>query len=113
MRRVGKQIVAITLAAAMMGSLTPEACTFLQNEIVYAAETNEASAPTVTRTELYKNEDAKTTEPIDFSGLQEEDWNGEGKIRFSQLKFLSPLKTLVFPAFSPPRFGPFPSFFPL
>lgn len=34
-------------------------------------------------------------------------------IRISQLKFLSPLKTLVFPAFSPPRFGPFPSFFPL
>ena len=31
----------------------------------------------------------------------------------SQLKFLYPLKTLVFPAFSPPRFGPFPSFFPL
>lgn len=35
------------------------------------------------------------------------------KIDFSQLKFLYPLKTLVFPAFSPPRFGPFPSFFPL
>ena len=35
------------------------------------------------------------------------------EISFSQLKFLSPLKTLVFPAFSPPRFGPFPSFFPL
>ena len=34
-------------------------------------------------------------------------------ILFSQLKFLYPLKTLVFPAFSPPRFGPFPSFFPL
>lgn len=34
-------------------------------------------------------------------------------IGFSQLKFLYPLKTLVFPAFSPPRFGPFPSFFPL
>lgn len=83
MRRVGKQIVAITLAAAMMGSLTPEACTFLQNEIVYAAETNEASAPTVTRTELYKNEGAKTTETIDFSGLQEEDWNGAGKITFA------------------------------
>lgn len=82
MRRVGKQIVAITLAAAMMGSLTPEACTFLQNEVVYAAETNEASAPTVTRTELYKNENAKTTETIDFSGLQEEDWNGAGKITF-------------------------------
>ena len=35
------------------------------------------------------------------------------KIHISQLKFLYPLKTLVFPAFSPPRFGPFPSFFPL
>ena len=34
-------------------------------------------------------------------------------IVISQLKFLYPLKTLVFPAFSPPRFGPFPSFFPL
>ena len=34
-------------------------------------------------------------------------------IKLSQLKFLYPLKTLVFPAFSPPRFGPFPSFFPL
>ncbi len=56
---------------------------FLQNEIVYAAETNEASAPTVTRTELYKNENAKTTETIDFSGLQEEDWNGAGKITFA------------------------------
>ena len=55
----------------MMGSLTPEACTFLQNEVVYAAETNEASAPTVTRTELYKNEGAKTTKTIDFSELKE------------------------------------------
>lgn len=36
-----------------------------------------------------------------------------GEIHFSQLKFLYPLKTLAFPAFSPPRFGPFPSFFPL
>lgn len=35
------------------------------------------------------------------------------EIRISQLKFLYPLKTLVFPAFLPPRFGPFPSFFPL
>ena len=46
------------------------------------------------------------------------DWDTYGtpvmqKIEFSQLKFLYPLKTLVFPAFSPPRFGPFPSFFPL
>ena len=32
-------------------------------------------------------------------------------IHFSQLKFLYPLKTLVFPAFSPARFGPFPLFF--
>lgn len=66
MRRVGKQIVAITLAAAMMGSLTPEACTFLQNEIVYAAETNEASAPTVTRTELYKMRTQKQQKPLIF-----------------------------------------------
>ena len=41
-------------------------------------------------------------------------WSGvKYKIVISQLKFLYPLKTLVFPAFSPPRFGPFPSFFPL
>ena len=39
MRRLGKRIVAITLAATMMGSLTPQAMTFLQNEVVYAAET--------------------------------------------------------------------------
>lgn len=65
MRRVGKQIVAITLAAAMMGSLTPEACTFLQNEIVYAAETNGA---------LYKNNEEMTVKDIDFSSLKEEDW---------------------------------------
>ena len=51
MRRVGKQIVAITLAAAMMGSLTPEACTFLQNEVLYAAETNGA---------LYESNEEKT-----------------------------------------------------
>lgn len=35
------------------------------------------------------------------------------EIDIFQLKFLYPLKTLVFPAFSLPRFGPFPSFFPL
>lgn len=65
MRRIGKQIVAITLAAAMMGSLTPEACTFLQNEVVYAAETNGA---------LYENNEEKTVKDIDFSSLKEEDW---------------------------------------
>lgn len=65
MRRVGKQIVAITLAAAMMGSLTPEACTFLQNEVLYAAETNGA---------LYESNEEKTVKDIDFSSLKEEDW---------------------------------------
>ncbi len=68
MRRVGKQIVAITLAAAMMGSLTPEACTFLQNEIVYAAETNDV---------VYENSDKVTIEDMDFSGLDAEDWGNK------------------------------------
>lgn len=48
MRRLGKRIVAITLAATMMGSLTPQAMTFLQNEVVYAAEVSavyESSTP--------------------------------------------------------------------
>ena len=40
MRRLGKRIVAITLAAAMMTSLTPQGITFLQQEIVYAEETS-------------------------------------------------------------------------
>ena len=57
MRRVGKQIVAITLAAAMMGSLTPEACTFLQNEVVYAAETNDV---------VYENSDKETIRRYGF-----------------------------------------------
>ena len=35
------------------------------------------------------------------------------QIQVAQLKFLYPLKTLVFSAFSPLRFGSFPSFFPL
>ena len=68
MRRVGKQIVAITLAAAMMGSLTPEACTFLQNEVVYAAETNDV---------VYENSDKVTIEDMDFSGLDAEDWGNK------------------------------------
>lgn len=46
--------------------------------------------------------------------MNDPDYTIAGKrIYISQLKFLYPLKTLVFPAFSPPRFGPFPSFFPL
>ena len=68
MRRVGKQIVAITLAAAMMGALTPEACTFLQNEVVYAAETNDV---------VYENSDKVTIEDMDFSGLDAEDWGNK------------------------------------
>lgn len=68
MRRVGKQIVAITLAAAMMGSLTPEAYTFLQNEVVYAAETNDV---------VYENSDKVTIEDMDFSGLDAEDWGNK------------------------------------
>lgn len=38
MRRLGTRILAITMAAAMMTSLTPQASAFLQREIVYAAE---------------------------------------------------------------------------
>ena len=74
MRRVGKQIVAITLAAAMMGSLTPEACTFLQNEVVYAAETNDV---------VYENSESKKQE-IDFSELSEENWdNGKYTLQYA------------------------------
>ena len=46
-----------------------------------------------------------------FSCQQQE--NAFLQILLSQLKFLYPLKTLAFTAFSPLRFGPFPSFFPL
>lgn len=38
MRRLGTRILAITMAAAMMTSLTPQASAFLHQEIVYAAE---------------------------------------------------------------------------
>lgn len=74
MRRVGKQIVAITLAAAMMGSLTPEACTFLQNEVVYAAETNGA---------LYESNAEKTVKDIDFSLLTAEDWGKKAEVTYA------------------------------
>ena len=70
MRRAGKKLVAITLAAAMMGSLTPEACTFLQNEVVYAAETNEA---------VYESTETKTIDDMDFSGYDSEDWTNAKK----------------------------------
>jgi mannan endo-1,4-beta-mannosidase len=74
MRRVGKQIVAITLATAMMGSLTPEACTFLQNEVVYAAETNGA---------LYESNAEKTVKDIDFSSLTAEDWGKKAEVTYA------------------------------
>ena len=74
MRRLGKQVVAITLAAAMMGSLTPEACTFLQNEVVYAAETNGA---------LYESNAEKTVKDIDFSSLTAEDWGKKAEVTYA------------------------------
>ena len=74
MRRVGKQIVAITLAAAMMGSLTPEACTFLQNEVLYAAETNGA---------LYESNEEKTVKGVDFSSLTAEDWDHKAEVIYA------------------------------
>lgn len=51
--------------------------------------------------------------PADQTALLPDPASEFAEISLSQLKFLYPLKTLVFPAFSPPRFGPFPSFFPL
>lgn len=64
MRRLGKRIVAITLAATMMGSLTPQAMTFLQNEVVYAAEVSP----------VYESNESKPLE-FDFSKLSEENWD--------------------------------------
>ena len=74
MRRLGKRIVAITLAATMMGSLTPQAMTFLQNEVVYAAET---SGP------LYENDQEKTVEDVDFSSLEKENWGKKAEVTYA------------------------------
>ena len=75
MRRLGKRIVAITLAATMMGSLTPQAMTFLQNEVVYAAETSGA---------LFESSEKVTAENIDFSSLKEENWtNGKSSVTYA------------------------------
>ncbi len=76
MRRLGKRIVAITLAATMMGSLTPQAMTFLQNEVVYAAETSGV---------VYESNESKAQE-IDFSKLSEEKWednNGRYTLKYA------------------------------
>lgn len=50
---------------------------------------------------------------VDIIPLNGGKGNAVNVIPISQLKFLYPLKTLAFTAFSPLRFGPFPSFFPL
>ena len=50
MRRLGTRILAITMAAAMMTSLTPQASAFLQREIVYAAEQETISGVVVNAT---------------------------------------------------------------
>ena len=75
MRRLGKRIVAITLAATMMGSLTPQAMTFLQNEVVYAAEVSA----------VYESSESKT-QKFDFSELSEEKWvddNGKYTLKYA------------------------------
>ncbi len=75
MRRLGKRIVAITLAATMMGSLTPQAMTFLQNEVVYAAETSGSGI-------LYESNTEKTT-TVDFSQLKDDDWDNKTEVVYA------------------------------
>ena len=73
MRRLGKRIVAITLAATMMGSLTPQAMTFLQNEVVYAAETEKQVWESEAGQSLTFNasEDAKWSDKVFASNYAE------------------------------------------
>lgn len=72
MRRINKQIVAIVMAAAMMGSLTPPGGLPFTQETVMAAEQNT----------IYESSAAKQTDEIDFSALSEEDW-ANGKASFT------------------------------
>lgn len=72
MRRINKQIVAIVMAAAMMGSLTPPGGLPFTQETVMAAEQNT----------IYESSAAKQTDEIDFSALSEEDWTN-GKAAFT------------------------------
>ena len=74
MRRLGKRIVAITLAATMMGSLTPQAMTFLQNEVVYAAETSGA---------VYESTDSKEVKDVDFSDLEDVSWDRKENVEYA------------------------------
>ena len=74
MRRLGKRIVAITLAATMMGSLTPQAMTFLQNEVVYAAETSGA---------VYESTDSKEVKDVDFSDLEDVSWDRKETVEYA------------------------------
>ena len=74
MRRLGKRIVAITLAATMMGSLTPQAMTFLQNEVVYAAETSGA---------VYESTDSKEVKDVDFSDLEDVNWDRKENVEYA------------------------------
>ncbi|MGN0416199.1 MAG: glycosyl hydrolase [Agathobacter sp.] len=69
MRRLGTRILAITMAAAMMTSLTPQASAFLQQEIVYAAEEQEDKP-------FYSHADAVTWDNLN---LAQEDWFADEK----------------------------------
>lgn len=73
MRRLGKRIVAITLAATMMGSLTPQAMTFLQNEVVYAAEASGA---------LFES-NSEVKKSVDFSKNVKEDWDNKEEVVYA------------------------------
>ena len=72
MRRFGKRILAITMAAAMMTSLTPQGCTFLQQQIVYAAEQGEENLqPIYVQTE---------TVTSDQKDLKDDNWEDDKPI---------------------------------
>ena len=72
MRRLGKRILAITLAVAMMTSLTPQGCAFLQQEIVYAAETGGA---------FYEQTGTVSVGELD---LQTEDWSNKPEAKITE-----------------------------
>lgn len=69
MRRLGKRIVAITMAAAMMTSLTPQGCMFLQRQIVYAEESG-----TKTAKPFYIQTESVTTDTLE---LPDDDWGDQ------------------------------------
>lgn len=93
MRRLGTRILAITMAAAMMTSLTPQASAFLQREIVYAAEQETISGVVVNATEGSDEEETREDLvfeynegkrlPFDFSKSDAEDWKTPPTISLS------------------------------